>query len=449
MQTVTTLPVSGYRGIWGENLNPEIVKNLTRAFGMFIQKRNGNKILIGRDARTSGEEILGIIADNLRKMGFDVTDAGIVPTPTILFLVKKDGFDGALIATASHNPKEYNGIKFVTGRGLFTTENEGQEIISYLGKEIKNDFKEGFYKKEKDLWKKHIEHIVSCVDKEKIRAKNFHVVIDAINSTGAVVDPYFFELLGVNATIINKIPDGNFAHMPEPLPENLSQLEEKVRELGANIGFAQDPDADRLVICNEKGEVISEEYTLTLGLLGILTENIGDIVINLSTSSVNEIVAKDFGSKTYRSKVGEGNVVEMMHQVGAIAGGEGGGGFIYPKMNEARDSLAGMAMILSLLEKKGGEISKIVESLPKIVMVKKKIPKIKNMENIEDTLKEAFPEALQDNRDGIRSDFKDGSWISIRASNTEPILRIMAEAKTKEEAVGLVNRVENAISTDS
>lgn len=446
MQQVTTLPVSGYRGVWGENLNPEIVRDLTRAFGMFVRKRSGKKILIGRDARHSGEEILEIISKTLIEMGFDVVDAGIVPTPTILFLTRENKFDGALIATASHNPPEYNGIKFVTSSGVFTTEEEAREIISYLGNIEKNSETNGVLTKEDGLWKKHVEHIISCVDVEKIKNKKLKVVVDTINSTGAVVDPYFFELIGVEAIIINGVPDGNFAHMPEPLPENLTGLGDKVREFSADIGFAQDPDADRLVVCNEKGEVISEEYTLTLGLLGVLTEKPGDIVINLSTSSVNEIVAKKFGVKTYRSKVGEGNVVEMMRDVGAISGGEGGGGFIYPKMNEARDSLAGIAMILSLLSQTSQKISEIVEELHKVFMAKKKIHKIIDKDVIKKALSKIDGVVNIDERDGIRVDFENGSWISFRASNTEPIMRIIAESGSIDEAKALISKAEEGLN---
>jgi phosphomannomutase len=454
MQQITTLPVSGYRGIWGQNLNPEIVRDLTRAFGVFTQKRDGKKILIGRDARHSGEEILGIISSTLTEMGFDVVDAGIVPTPTILFLTKKKGYDGALIATASHNPPEYNGIKFVTGRGLFTTEDEAEEIVSYYstwtsGFQLETGGPSRTVLHEPELWREHAKHIVSCVDVEKIKNKKLKVVVDTINSTGAVVDPYFFELLGVEAIIINEIPDGNFAHMPEPLPENLKTLGEKVREVGADVGFAQDPDADRLVVCDETGKVISEEYTLALGILSVLSKEKGDIVINLSTSRVNELIGNKFGVKTYRSKVGEGNVVEMMQEVNALVGGEGGGGFIYPKMNEARDSLAGMATIITLLVETGQKLSEIVETLPKTYMAKTKIPAKIPFPELKPLILKGMGECEIDERDGLRLDFSDGRWVSARASNTEPIIRIMAECATEKEANELLEEVVNLVKNHS
>ncbi len=440
------LTVSGYRGIWGESLTPEIAKQFASAFCQFILKRGGKNILIARDARGSGKEITDAIIPVFLSAGIDVIETGITPTPTVLFLVREQKLGGAIIVTASHNPIEYNGLKFVTDRGLFTNEADVAEMMSSMDTPVSQSSASGSHSVESELWKLHVEKIVSHVDRELIASKKLRVVVDVINSVGAVVDPYLFELLGVEAVILNGTPDGNFAHKPEPLPENLGTLGEKVRELKADIGFAQDPDGDRLVVVDETGTVLFEELTLALGLRAVLEKTPGDIVINLSTSSVNEMIAEQFGGKTFRSKVGESNVIEAMMAQHAVAGGEGSGGFIYPKMNAARDSVAGIAVILELLAKEEKPLSEIVATLPKTVMKKTKLSiQGVSLEELYRNVRTLFPNGVENILDGLRLDFPDRSWIHIRPSNTEPLVRVYFEAMDERRADELLEKIEGIV----
>ena len=321
------LAVSGYRGIWGTTLTPEIARNFTQAFSHFIQSRHGKKILIGRDARPSGEELVKVVSETLRDAGFEVTIGGLLPTPTVLFLVREMKFDGAVIITASHNPPEYNGLKFVTSRGMFTHEADVAEIKSYIGKEL--PVTQGSIASNTELGEKHVVHILEKIDRDLIRSKKFKVVLDPINSAGAILGPKLLQELDCEVTVINALPSGVFAHLPEPLAVNLTGLAEAVKNIGATIGFAQDPDADRLVLCDEKGEIVFEEYGIACCIQSALERTPGDITINLSTSKTSELLAQKYGGKTYRSKVGESNVVEKLLATHCVVGGEGSGGLIH------------------------------------------------------------------------------------------------------------------------
>jgi phosphomannomutase len=434
------LAVSGYRGIWGETLTPEIATNFTKAFAHFLQGRNGKKILIGRDARPSGTALVETVSEMLRGLGFEVTIGGLLPTPTVLFLVRELNFDGAIIVTASHNPPEYNGLKFVTSRGMFTTEADVAEIKTYIGKDIAHAA--GSIGTDETLGIRHVKHILSKVDRALIASKHFKVVLDPINSAGAILGPKLLQELGCEVTVINGEPNGAFAHMPEPLPENLAGLGEKVKEVGAQIGFAQDPDADRLVVCDETGTVIFEEYTLSLAIKSVLSHTPGDIVINMSTSRTNEELACEVGKNTFRTKVGESNVVEGILAHNAVIGGEGGGGVIYPAINPCRDSLTGMALILELLAREDRPLSEIVASLPHFEMRKNKFPYSGELAPLYEKMKTVFPDATPNELDGLRLDFTDGAWIHLRPSNTEPIVRLMGEAKDSTRIDQLVLEVQ-------
>lgn len=433
------LTVSGYRGIWSETLTIDIAQDLAHAFASFVLARGGKRILLGRDARQSGEAIVDVVATTFSARGLDVTIGGLLPTPTVLFLVRDQGFDGAIIVTASHNPPEYNGLKLVTNRGMFTNEGDVLEIRKYLEeKNYPHAENIGNIETNETLGEKHIAHILKHVDVENIQRKKFNVVLDPINSAGCLLTPILLEKLGCEVTVINGTPDGNFAHMPEPLAVNLSGLGDTVRNTRADIGFAQDPDADRLVLCDETGSIVFEEYTLALAVQSVLEKTPGDIVINLSTSKTSEAIANTFGRNTYRSKVGESNVVEEIIKRNAIIGGEGSGGIIYPAINPCRDSLTGIAIILELLAKEEKSLSTLVAELPHFEMMKDKFPFTGDLSTVYKKITERFPEAVQDTQDGLRLDFEDTSWMNIRPSNTEPIVRIMGEAKTKEQIQNLI-----------
>ena len=291
--------------------------------------------------------------------------------------------------------------------------------------------------------KEHTDQILAHINVEAIRARKFKVAADMINASACVMDPYLFEQLGVELLPLNNIPNGKFAHKPEPTKANLEGIAKLVKDSVADIGFAHDPDADRLVMVNESGEVISEEYSLAFGVENILSKNPGrSIVINLSTSQISADIAKKYGSKVFRSKIGEGNVVKMMLRNNAIIGGEGNGGVIYPKINTARDSFTTLSLALELLAERKQTVSECVATLPKYFMKKDKWPRTDNtdLEEMYLKLKSHFKEAKIDEQDGLRLDLPDSSWIHIRPSNTEPIIRIFGEAKTPERIEALFNQ---------
>ena len=450
------LTVSGYRGIWSESLTPLIVQNYTRAFIKFIQEdvNKNPTILIGRDGRESGPEIKKIIIEEFNKLGVNFIDGDILPTPTVLFAVHKHKYDGAIIITASHNPIEYNGLKFVTNKALFTNEKEVEKIkIKYeeekLQKNILRENKVNNLQKQEyfSLPQEHADQILAHINTEKIKSRKFKVAVDMINASACVVDPYLFEKLGVELIPLNNIPNGLFAHKPEPLKENLNEIAELVKTSGADIGFAHDPDADRLVVINEKGIVIGEEYTLALGVEAILSKNHNNkVVINMSTSQMNKDIAEKYESICIRTKVGEANVVNGIIENKAIIGGEGGGGIIYPTINMARDSFVSLAVILELLAERNQTISECVESLPKYEVRKDKMPIDGDLQEKYSKMKNHFTDAEINELDGLRLDFSDSSWIHLRPSNTEPIIRMIGEAKTKERIDSLFEETKKLIA---
>ena len=475
MQNQPKLTVSGYRGIWGESLNTEIVQDFTKAFIKFTQESfNKNPtILIGRDGRESGPEIKKIIIEVFNNLKVDFVDGDILPTPTVLFAVNKHKYDGAIKITASHNPIEYNGLKFVTNKALFTNEEEVEKIKNNYGKEqsdrklvvlgklaqadepSRENFQQKIIRVDENnkqredfsfLKKEHVDQIIANINIEKIRSRKFKVAVDMINASACVVDPYLFEQLGAELIPLNNIPNGIFAHKPEPLKENLSEIEQLVKTSGADIGFAHDPDADRLVVINENGNVVGEEYTLALGVEAILSKNHKNkVVINMSTSQMNKDIAEKYDGICIRTKVGEANVVNGIIENKAIIGGEGGGGIIYPAINMARDSFVSLAVILELLAERNQTISECIETLPKYEVRKDKMPIEGDLQEKYSKMKNHFVDAKVNELDGLRLDFSDSSWIHLRPSNTEPIIRMIGEAKTKERIDSLFKETKNII----
>jgi phosphomannomutase len=456
-----SLTVSGYRGIWGETLTEDIARDYVQAFGKLVEARGGKKILVGRDGRKSGPLLAEAVIQELLTLGFDVVDLGMMPTPTVLFLIQTENAGGAVIVTASHNPIEYNGLKFAMESGAFTTEKDVAEIevlrrpgaaqapraaaacqsgadsrASSAGKSGASAAP-GSRIDGNHLFTKHLDAIAAHIDFDSIRAAGFKVAIDPINSVGCTTTPLLLARAGATVFGINTEPTGDFAHGPEPVAKNLTGLEALVRESGADVGFAQDPDGDRLVLCDETGTILSEEFTLPLCLKAILQKKPGDVVINLSTSNVSEDIAATYGSKTFRSKVGEANVVQAIREHGAVAGGEGSSGAIWPAVNSTRDSYVCMALILELMAKDGRPLSEIAASLPKYFMTKNKIPRNGELAELYQNLIETFPEATADTRDGLRLDFGDRAWLQVRPSNTEPIVRIFSEAASRKRAEAL------------
>ncbi|HAS80752.1 MAG: Phosphoglucosamine mutase [Candidatus Nomurabacteria bacterium GW2011_GWE1_32_28] len=455
------LNVSGYRGVWGESLNDEIVSRYTHGFVFFTKeesKKENLTILIGRDGRESGPEIRKIIIREFKKLKINFVDGDVMPTPTVLFSVRKHKYDGAIIITASHNPIEYNGLKFVNNKALFTIKEEVEKINSFqkdvvLGSiaqsiepkqaifqhkimcaERNNIFCKLFSKKVPNFSKEHVDQILANINIKAIRDRKFKVAVDMMNASACVIDPYLFKKLGVELIPLNNIPNGKFAHKPEPLKENLSDIENLVKGSKADLGFVHDPDADRLVIVDENGEVVSEEYSVAFGIENILSKNRGKpIVINLSTSQMGADIAKKYNSECFRSKIGEGYVVEKILSHNAIIGGEGNGGVIYPTINTVRDSFTSLSLILELLAERKQTVTECIATLPKYFIKKDKWPIAgKDLNDIYKKLKSHFNNAKIDEQDGLRLDLPDGSWIHLRPSNTEPIIRLFGESKDEK-----------------
>ncbi len=441
MKPQAKFSITGLRGVWGNTLNEDNARSHIEAYAIYLQKRNAKRILLARDSRKSGPIIQDIAIDILTKAGFEVTFAGIIPTPTVIYLTRTTPFDGAIMITASHNPPEYNGIKFLTSSAFYINETELEEIRGYVGS-TPTQKEGGSITEDNTLAIQHVEQVLKNINVESIQKRKFKVVLDTINGTGYFVGPTLLEKLGCEVTVINGTPDGNFAHMPEPLAENLTGLSEKVREVGADIGFAQDPDADRLVFCDEHGVMVLEEYMLSLAIKSVLDVTPGDIVTNLSTSNTNEDLVKAVGHNIYRTKVGEGHVVQGIIDHNAVIGGEGSGGCIYPKINLCRDSLAGMGLILELLARESRPVSEIVASLPQYISIKTKMNFAGDAHAVIQKMIEEFKDGIANTEDGVRIDFSDSSWVQLRTSNTEPLIRIWSEARTKERAEALIERAQ-------
>jgi len=450
MENKPKFTISGYRGIWGKDLDEQITFEFATAFAKIIKKGGGKKILVGRDARKSGVLMLWAIKSAFKKEGLEMDNAGIIPAPSVLLLVKKLFYDGGIIITASHNGIEYNGLKFVMKTGLFADSNEIKEI-----NKIKENLNEKYIvsknnnKEENDnekFRKIHINEILKNIDVDIIRSKKYKATLDPINSAGSIIIPELLKELGCSVSIINGDQSGEFAHTPEPLVKNLNQISEAVRTNNSEIGFAVDPDADRLVIVNEKGEILSEEYTIVLAIKNVLSKYPSDVAVNMSTSRMCEDITNSFGKKVFRTKIGELNVVKKMIEINSNISGEGNGGVIYPKINTARDTLVGIALILELMAKENKSVSSIVESLPKYIMKKEKITFDGNVDFLNEKLKRIFSNADSvDILDGIRFNWKDSSWIHIRPSNTEPKMWIISEAKDMTRVDYLFEQVKSVL----
>lgn len=445
------LTVSGYRGIWGKDIDESIAFEYALSYARMIKKYSGinkNKILVGRDARTTGLKILSVVRHALEKEGLEVEYVGIIPTPSVLLLVKKLSCLGGIIITASHNPKEYNGLKFVMGTGLFAIEKdiiEIEEIRTALTSEEKkyenNEKEESKEINNKKFREIHLSQIIKNIDADLIKSKKFKVALDPINSAGSIITEEFLKELECEVFVINGEPNGEFAHEPEPILKNLKGIGEEVKRTKSDIGFAQDPDADRLVVVNEHGEVLNEEYTLALAVKSVLSKQVSDVVVNMSTSRMCEDIANSYGKEIHRTKIGEAKVTEKMIEVNSIIGGEGNGGVIYSNVHFSRDSITGIGLILELLAKENKPISEIINTFPKYIMKKDKITFSGNLEMLYWRLKNEFHDALINTQDGVRFDWPDFSWIHIRPSNTEPIVRIIGEAKTQNRIESLFNKV--------
>jgi phosphomannomutase len=438
------ISISGVRGITGETLTDGVVSDFSKAFAAYLKK---GVVVIGRDSRPSGKKIKDVVISGLKNSGIDVIYLGICPTPTVQLMVKELKADGGIIVTASHNPEQWNGLKFVRRDGIFLNADEAGNLIKvYENKQFVSSKRPGKLKIHDAHLATHIKKVLECVDVSSIRKRKLKVALDSCNGAGSIVTVQLLKELGCEVIELNTDQDGViFPHNPEPVPENLKSLCEKVRGSGADIGFAQDADADRLAIVTEKGEAPGEEYTLALAADHVLSKlKMPDqtVVTNLSSSMMIDTVAKEYGARVIRTKVGEVNVAEGMVKNKAVIGGEGNGGVMYPKIGYDRDSLIGIALILESLASSKNTISAAIDALPKYYIVKQKVDCSSRSEAdfLIDKAKIKFYREKLDLTEGVKIIF-DNSWVHVRASNTEPVVRIIAEAESKDRAMELINKV--------
>ena len=443
MRPIPTLKISisGVRGVIGDSLTPTLLTRFSQAFGTYTGART---VVIGRDPRTSGEMVKQAVIAGLLSSGCRILDIGMCPVPTIQLLVRHHRAHGGIAITASHNPAEWNALKFIGQGGFFLNTGQARELLDiyHQGEYTRvagADMRE--VAEPPGATELHVRTILAELGPLPPRAKKLRVVLDACNGAGSLVGPRLLEALGAEVFTINVTPNGSFPRPAEPLAENLSDLCAAVKAHQADAGFAQDMDADRLAIVSEAGVAIGEEYTLLLATLKVLSRSPGAVVANLSTTSALQEVASKFGCPLFLSKIGEVNVTEEMQKQNAVVGGEGNGGVIYPRLNFARDSLVGMALILHLLAETGQTITELVDTLPRFVMIKEKLPcpsdKIGVLLSI---IREEYASYPMDLRDGVKVSLENG-WFLVRGSNTEPIIRVIVEAKVEAEARAIFERV--------
>jgi phosphomannomutase len=445
--------ISGIRGTIGgksgDGLTPIDIVKFTSAYGAWvISETNNPKVIIGRDARISGEMVSKLVAATLQGMGIHVVDLGLSTTPTVEFAVPLENAGGGIILTASHNPIQWNALKLLNAKGEFISDAEGKEILEKAEKE---DFafaevkKLGTYTQIEDYIDRHIQHVLDLelVDVEAIRARNFKIVVDAVNSTGGIAVPKLLRALGV--TEIEEMyctPDGHFPHNPEPLPENLRDIILKMEKGSFDLGIVVDPDVDRLAFINEDGSVFGEEYTLVAVADYVLSHTVGNTVSNLSSTRALRDVTEKRGGSYFASAVGEVNVVDQMKAANAVIGGEGNGGIIYPASHYGRDALVGIGLFLTHLAKFGKTISRLRASYPNYYISKNKIeltPET-DVDQILLEIKEKYKKHPINDIDGVKIEFEK-EWVHLRKSNTEPIIRIYSESDSEATAEHLAKKI--------
>lgn len=440
--------ISGIRGTIGgavdDTLNPLSIVKFTSAYAAFIKKGcNGTtapKVVVGRDARISGQMVKNIVCGTLMGMGFDVIDIGLATTPTTELAVTMSNADGGIIITASHNPRQWNALKLLNKDGEFLTKKDGNEVLEMADKEnfsYADVDHIGHYTSDGTFNTKHIENVLSLklVDTDAIRNAHFKVCADTINSVGGIILPQLFDALGVECTLLNGTPNGDFAHNPEPLEKNLSGIMDKMKSGNYDLGIVVDPDVDRLAFICENGKMFGEEYTLVSVADYVLSCNPGNTVSNLSSTRALRDVTEKHGGKYSAAAVGEVNVTTKMKETGAVIGGEGNGGVIYPESHYGRDALVGIALFLSLLAHKKCKTSELRNQYPNYYIAKNRIDLTPStdIDSILAKVKDMYKNEHITDIDGVKIDFAD-KWVHLRKSNTEPIIRVYSEAHTMEEA---------------
>lgn len=453
--------ISGIRGTiggkQGEGLSPLDVVKFTSAFAAFLKKKSDKEklqLVVGRDARISGQMVDSLVVGTLLGMGIDVIETGLSTTPTVEVAVVDKKADGGIIITASHNPMQWNALKLLNAKGEFINAEEGNEVL-LLAETMDINFstvdKLGKYITDFNTIDTHIQKVVNLplVDVEAIKKASFKVAVDAVDSTGGIAIPRLLRALGVEDVVeINCDPTGKFSHNPEPLPENLTEISSVVKNNNCNLGIVVDPDVDRLALVCEDGEMFGEEYTLVAVADYVLSNQKGNTVSNMSSTRALRDVTEGYGCSYASSAVGEVNVVEKMKETNAIIGGEGNGGVIYPELHYGRDALVGVALFLTLLAKKGCSVSELRKSYPNYVISKNKIeltPDI-DVDNVLKTMAEKYKNQPVNTIDGVKIEFGK-EWVHLRKSNTEPIIRIYSESQSMEKANELAQRIINDIKS--
>lgn len=450
--------ISGIRGTIGgrsgDTLNPLDIVKFTSAYATFIRrsgKSDSQTIVVGRDARISGEMVKNIVCGTLMGMGYDVINIGLATTPTTELAVRMSQSAGGIIITASHNPRQWNALKLLNHEGEFLTKTNGNEVLDIAEKE---DFEYadvdhlGKYTEDNSYDQRHIDDVLGLklVDLPAIKNANFNVVVDSINSVGGIILPKLLDALGVQYTFLNGEPTGDFAHNPEPLAKNLGGIMNEMASGKYDLGIVVDPDVDRLAFICEDGTMFGEEYTLVSVADYVLSHTPGNTVSNLSSTRALRDITEKHGGKYVASAVGEVNVTTKMKEVNAVIGGEGNGGVIYPESHYGRDALVGIALFLSSLAHKGCKVSELRKSYPNYFMAKNRIdltPET-DISAVLDRIKEIYANEKVTDIDGVKIDFAD-KWVHLRASNTEPIIRVYSEAATQEEAEALGQKLMNIV----
>ena len=437
--------VSGVRGRVGEALTPEVVARFAAGFGAWASRRAKTRaIVVGRDSRVSGPMFHRAVVSALQSVGCDIVDVGLTTTPTCQLAVEHHHAAGGLMISASHNPVEWNALKFIGASGAFLEAHEGAEMRRLVEGDIPRASWDrlGSVTEDRDAIERHIQQVLAIpfLDVPGIRKRRFKVALDCVRGAGGRIIPPLLEHLGCAVTAIHLEADGRFPHPPEPVAENLHELERLVLQSGADVGMAVDPDVDRLALVSEKGGAVGEDYTLALASRVVLRHRNGPVVANLSTSLILDDMVKEAGSRVIRAPVGEVNVAVRMREERAPVGGEGNGGVILPELHLGRDAPVGVALILQLLLEDDTPLSTIVGRFPRYSIVKDKMdrPNV-SLEAVYAALRQEFADAAVDTQDGLRLSWPD-SWVHIRPSGTEPIVRVIAEARTEDAARGLVTR---------
>ena len=448
MRAIPTLKISisGVRGVIGASLTPTLLTRFAQAFGTYV---GSGTIVLGRDTRTSGEMVRQAVIAGLLSSGCRVIDLDICPVPTVQLITRQRKARGGICITASHNPAEWNALKFINAEGLFLSPGQARELLDI--------YHQGDYHKVSGANMRnveafsggneaHIKAIIDAVGPLPKTARRLKVALDSCNGAASHIAPQLLAALGAEVVSINTTPNGSFPRGAEPIAENISALCQLVKDSGADVGFAQDMDADRLAVVNEKGLPVGEDYTLVLATREVLSKNPGAVVANLSTTQALDPVVKHFGGTLHRSKIGEANVTEKMQAINAIIGGEGNGGVIYPRINFCRDSQVGMALILHLLADSGKSVSELLAEFPHYHIIKEKLacPSDKIAEALK-MIRREYASDKMDLRDGVKVLFAN-SWLHVRGSNTEPIIRIVAEAETEAKARAIVDQIFNKVA---